>query len=279
MCETDLLSIMSLKKPALISLSDFKQAHPGQYNDVNLVDSECLINVNAMGTSYNDLIGLEYGYNGSFIWTIKDTVETEDRAGVVVSDDQMWEFIRSLCQAHIYLYCEDKQAMLEHLTEKIPDHLADALIIDIYDEHTDATEAYMEASRMKVNARTIVTATVILLSLVMLYLLCRAQVQERIGMLAVYRLLGIPKRKLAWIFAMESVITSLRTALPATLAVWAIVTLIGQIEALKLGLVLPIQIALAVFGGILVYHLVVSVLPLRRLLRLPPAQLAAKYDF
>ena len=132
---------------------------------------------------------------------------------------------------------------------------------------------------MKVNARTIVTATVILLSLVMLYLLCRAQVQERIGMLAVYRLLGIPKRKLAWIFAMESVITSLRTALPATLAVWVIVTLIGQIEALKLGLVLPIQIALAVFGGILVYHLVVSVLPLRRLLRLPPAQLAAKYDF
>lgn len=98
-------------------------------------------------------------------------------------------------------------------------------------------------------------------------------------MAAVYRLLGIPKRKLAGIFAMESILSSLQTALPAAVVVWLVITILSRIEDLGLRLILPWQAAAAVYGGILVYHILAALLPLGRLLRLPPAQLAAKYDY
>jgi hypothetical protein len=45
-----------------------------------------------------------------------------------------------------------------------------------------------------------------------------------------------------------------------------------------LALELPLPVALAAGAAIVGYYLLVSVLPLGRLLRQPPAQLAAKFD-
>ena len=98
-------------------------------------------------------------------------------------------------------------------------------------------------------------------------------------MMAVYRLLGLPGHKLAGIFAMESLMTSLQIAFPATAAVYLAVTLLPMsIETIS-SFVLPWHTALLVWIGITAYYLLVSLLPLVRLLKMPPAQLAAKYDY
>ena len=112
----------------------------------------------------------------------------------------------------------------------------------------------------------------------MLYLLCRAQVQERLGLIAVYRLLGIPKGKLRRIFLLESILSSLGTVIPTAGVTWLTVLLLMRDADTKLQLILPWQAALMVSGCIVGYYILVSLLPLSRLLRLPPAQLAAKYD-
>ena len=130
---------------------------------------------------------------------------------------------------------------------------------------------------MRMDARRIVTLTVIALSMLMLWLLQRARVNERLGMVAVYRLLGIPGRKLATIFALECVRIEAKTVLPVAVSVWAILAVLAR-TSLKLPLLLPWYAALAVTVGIFAFHLAASLFPLRRLLRLPPAQLAAKYD-
>ena len=114
--------------------------------------------------------------------------------------------------------------------------------------------------------------------LVMLYLLCRAQIQERIGFIAVYRLLGIPKHKLHGIFLAESILSSLGTVIPTAIATWIAVAALMLDPDTRLNLLLPWQAAAVLSGGILVYYIFVSLLPLFRLLRLPPAQLASKYD-
>ena len=139
--------------------------------------------------------------------------------------------------------------------------------------------AYLEASRLQVDARLIVTLTVISLSLVMLYLLCRSQAQDRIGMMAVYRLLGIPRRKLVGIFAVESILASVQTALPVAVLMHCAIAAVSSIEDLQLNLVLPWQATLAVFFATMLYSILAALLPLLRLLHMPPAQLAAKYDF
>ena len=131
---------------------------------------------------------------------------------------------------------------------------------------------------MKADARTIVTVTVMAAAAVMLYLLRRTQVHGRIEMLAVYRLLGIPGRKLAALFAMESGYMFLTGSLPAAGITWLVMTVLTNVEDLAFFMILPWQAAAAVAAVILAYHLAVSLIPLARLLALPPAQLASKYD-
>lgn len=174
---------------------------------------------------------------------------------------------------------------LENNPEKATDELwlqyyvnAGLLEIKVSDPYGETYRAYQEAAGLRANGRTIVIATLLVLSMVMLYLLCRAQVQERLGLLAVYRLLGIPGGKLYGIFLLEGTISALRTILPAALLTWAAAQILNQIPEIELTLILPWQAAAAVSLVILGYYLLVSLLPLSRLLKLPPAQLAAKYD-
>ncbi len=275
---TDMVNTATVTR-SLIALSDFKGAHPGEYDDLALSETECLVNAAAAGNSYNTLVGKAFDFRGGFSWTIRDTVSTADAGVVIVADSEAKRYLQSLCNSRFYLYCSDKAAMKEYLKTQVSEELSNQLIIDVTDEYSDAYDAYMEASRVKVNARTVVTATVMLLSMVMLYLLCRSQARERIGMMAVYRLLGIPGRKLRLIFLLEAVLVSLRTALPTAVVCWIAVAVLGDVPQIALALILPWQAALAVYGCILGYHVLVALLPLGRLLRLPPAQLAAKYDY
>ena len=97
-------------------------------------------------------------------------------------------------------------------------------------------------------------------------------------MLAVYRLLGIPGRKLGAIFAMESLLSAVTVVVPVTALLWAGINLARCVAELNSVLMLPWQFALGTCLALVGYHLLVSLLPLWRLLRLPPAQLAAKYD-
>ena len=160
----------------------------------------------------------------------------------------------------------------------VPDSLEGRLKITVTDEYGSQMEAYQEAARIRANARSIVTLSILVLSAVMLYLLQRTRVQERMEMIAVYRLLGIPGRKLTAIFGLESLLLSLKTALPAALLTWAGAALLTRMESLGLSLTLPWPAVLICFAAITLFYLLASILPLARLLRLPPAQLAAKYD-
>ena len=137
---------------------------------------------------------------------------------------------------------------------------------------------YTTAAHLRADARLIVTVTVILLCLVMLYLLCRTQANGRIKLLAVYRLLGIPKRKLYSIFSLEAFISALETVLPTTIVVSAAIAVIKLTGEIELAITLPWYASAAAALIITAYFIIVSALPLIRLLSSPPAQLAAKYD-
>jgi len=114
--------------------------------------------------------------------------------------------------------------------------------------------------------------------MVMLYLLCHSRIHERIGLVAVYRLLGIPGKKLYGIFLMESGICALTTLVPTAVLTWLGIYAAQEIPELESVLELPWQAAAVVTAGIVCFYLLVTVLPLARLLRCPPARLAAKYD-
>ena len=73
-------------------------------------------------------------------------------------------------------------------------------------------------------------------------------------------------------------ILALRSILPAALLTWAGVAVMARLPSMEVSLRLPWYAALACALGLLGFHILAGLLPLQRLLKLPPARLAAKYD-
>ncbi len=263
----------------VISLSDLKKQFPGVYDNVSLALDECIVVTNNAGISYADKVGGLFTANNKIGYTIKDAVEADTYASLVLANEALDPFLRSMMNSHFYIYCENKTAMKEYLSSGLPKDLDGNLQVSVTDKNSDAWEQYRSATSLRMDGRRIVTFTVIALSMVMLYLLQRSRIQERIGMIAVYRLLGIPGRKLAAIFALECVLLSLASTLPTAALIWAFVAVMSNMPSFEMPFLLPWYAALGVCVGILLFHLLASLLPLYRLLRLPPARLAAKYDF
>ena len=59
---------------------------------------------------------------------------------------------------------------------------------------------------------------------------------------------------------------------------WGVVAVLTGVEDIAFAMVLPWQASLLCAAAIFGYHLLVSLIPLYRLLALPPAQLASKFD-
>ncbi|MGN0986006.1 MAG: ATP-binding cassette domain-containing protein [Candidatus Enterenecus sp.] len=278
----------------VIALSEFRAAAEAsgdwiwgqvleETDPFRLEEDQCFVNPNVVGAVYSGKIGNVYTVGSAGTFTIKNTVYVYGDMpafGAVVPDGAVEELLRNMICATsgFSIYCEDKAAMKEYLAQDLPEGLEGQMLLTVKDANGDAWARYEAASHMKADARTIVTATVLVLCMVMLYLLQRSCVQQRIGMMAVYRLLGIPRRKLLAIFAGESVLLSLISVLPAAALTWLAVRVMGAMPSLSFSMVLPWQAVLAVWLVITAYYLAVCLLPVLRLLRLPPARLAGRYD-
>lgn len=275
--QAGLISVGSGGKEVM-TLSDLKKLVPGEFDDLSLEKDECIVVTNVAGIAYADKVGTTFRINSRTEFEIVGAIEADVYASLILADDALDDMLWNMTSERFYLCCEDKDAVKAFLAEGSSWEEAGYLVKTVRDRHTDTWNEYKKATSLQTDARTIVTVTVIGLAMVMLYLLCRAQIQERLGMLSVYRLLGIPKRKLAAIFALESLISSLTTILPAAVVTWGVITVLAKVPEWNISLILPWQAAAAVYGFTLVYYMAVSLLPLRKLLRMPPARLAAKYD-
>jgi len=273
-----LFASLGTNSASMITLSDLQQLYPGTYDNVTLAEGECLAIFPNVPSSVK--VGSRLTLTKNRAYVAQDVIIAPlSHAKVVLADDQLTPILQEMVTQRFYLYCPDKEAVKQLLAQPLPEALQNKLQIDVIDRYADSWTECEEASRIRADARTIVTVTVMALSAVMLYLLRRSQVHSRIELLAVYRLLGIPKGKLTVIFLLVSLLTFCISALPAAVLTYGTVTVLTGIEDIPVAMVLPWQVVAAVSGVILVYHILVSLIPLRRLLSLPPARLAAKYDF
>ena len=202
-------------------------------------------------------------------------------AKLIIPDDAFDPLFTSMimAQTDIELYVQNKSDLYTFLDQELPPELKGNIIIEVDDKYERDYNAYEEATSLKLDARRIVTITVMIAGALMLYLMQRSKIRERMDLLTVYRLLGIKKRSLLSIFCIESILITLKYSLPTILGVWAFVNVAGSVEALSVfSMIYPIWAAALTLVAILIFELIISVLPTLRLLALPPARLAAKYD-
>jgi len=274
----EMLASVGTSGTEVMALSTFRELYP-QYAEMTLGEDECIVLPFNAGEIFEDSLGGQFNTVCGSTFTIVEVSDIQDcYAKVIVDDSQIPGLMLNMALKKFWIYCdsEDKDSMTEYML-RTSKRLGDQIDVTVIDHYEEKMAEYEEASRLRADARSIVTVTVMVLSAVMLYLLRRADVQGRIGMLSVYRLLGIPSGKAIGIFAIESLLNTLTTVLPSVAAVWAVIGLLGSGDVVNL--VFPWYWAALVVVCILGFQLLVTVLPLRSLLRLPPAQLAAKYDF
>ena len=268
-----------------MSLSEFKSL-TGYSEIEDLGPEECIVLTDNAGGSYAEKVGGVMSLRNGHIFTIKAAISrVADAYGVtakiIVADDALDTLYTSMIKLSdsFDLWCADKEALLTHLDSPLPEELKGTLDIGVIDAYNTAMDEYRAEVRAKLDARTIVTAALFCLSVVMLYLMQRSVLRERMDLVAVYRLLGIPKRSLVTVFALESLISTLKFAVPTVLLTCLAVQFSARVDGLDTGMIFPLWAAGMTLPAIAIVRLLISILPALRLMRQPPARLAAKYDF
>lgn len=261
----------------VMSLSQLQALFPGKYDSVILKDEEVLATPRAgfrrAGDYFNTSSRLQY--------QIKDILDEDIYPQIIVNDNQYEAMLMAMIRntRHFMIYTNERAAVKDLLENRLPENLKGIIQVIVTDHYSDYMAAYRSAAAIRVNARMIVTATILLVSAVMLLLLLKARVNERIEMIAVYRLLGVPNWKTTSIFAFECLCLSFSSALPSALLTWAVIKALTVMPSISFQMRLPLSIALLSYAIALLFHIAAALIPVFRLLRLPPAVLAGKYDF
>ena len=278
MTEAAMLNL-SLRGAEAISLTEFKALHPGEYDTLALEANECIAIIDNAGYIYTQRIDsyVSIGTKGSF--RVKDAVYSDRTQSYFVLSDEAIEMLTlNVATDELFLYCPDKAAAKAIIRQKTQWEEDGELIVTINDRYQREYDQYMKETLLRTDARVIITLTVMGICMVMLYLLCRAQIQHRLSLIAVYRLLGIPGRKLYGIFLIEGTLSALASTIPVGILTWAVIAALQKFTELEIPLELSLPVTGLVCLCIVVYYLFVSLLPLGKLLRLPPARLATQYD-
>ena len=217
---------------------------------------------------------------------VKDTVsgvksDMDIEALIVVRDDVVDDIYASMIPSEqsFVMWAKNKESIKEFLNKPLPEELDGLLTISVTDNHNLAYNAYLASVNAKKDGRVIIFASVILLSFVMLYLMQRSKIKERMDLITVYRLLGVPKRNLMVIFALESLLTTIKFGLPTEVLLYFGIILFNGREAAEEILIFPFWAAMLALGAIALVRLVFAMIPILTLNRKPPARLAANYDF
>ena len=199
---------------------------------------------------------------------------------IIVDDDSYDELFKtSIVSKTVFdAYTEDKDALIDFVRNDMSDELRESINVTIEDTYGTTMSAYKENLQVKFDARIIVTVTIFIVSMIILYFMMKANAVSKITDLGVYRLLGISKKSIIGMFALENAVLTTYTSLIGVLGTAAVTKFLGSIPALQMNIVFPWYAVLGTIVFLYALNIVVGIMPIRKILQLPPAQLAAKYD-
>lgn len=243
-------------------------------------------------TTYEECVALRDDYSGyTYTKTVKtgteykvtgyysDELAEKMNAELVMADEAqkyiMPEIIANMGKCYIYA---DNEEQIEDYIQRVSGRYGKNLTLRLSNPYDTVMEEYRQDKAEQFRGRIIVTATIFVVSMIILYFMMKANAVQRMQDLGVYRLIGISKASIVGLFAFENiVITSYTSLIGAVLATFA-TYLISSIPSLDVEINYPWYAFVGTVLFLYAVNVVIGILPIRKILRLPPAQLAAKYD-
>lgn len=219
--------------------------------------------------------GTEYTVTGYYSDELAEKINVE----LVMADDAqkyiMPEIIANMGKCFIYT---DNEKAVEDYIQSASGRYGTNLTLKLSNPYNVVMEEYRLDKAEQFRGRIIVTATIFVVSMIILYFMMKANAVQRMQDLGVYRLIGISKTSIVSLFAFENiVITSYTSLIGAVLATFA-TYLISSIPSLGIEINYPWYAFAATIIFLYAVNVIIGILPIRKILRLPPAQLATKYD-
>ena len=144
--------------------------------------------------------------------------------------------------------------------------------------YQEKMESYLNELIQKRNSRLIVTLTVLLATVFILYFTMKSSAIKKIYDIGVYRSIGIGKNSLIELFAIQILSITLFTTIPTVLITVGVYFFLATIPSIGISVYLSLLPVLGILVGLTLLNVFIGILPIINLLRLPPAVLTSKYD-
>lgn len=151
---------------------------------------------------------------------------------------------------------------------------------DIYakSSYDNVMAPYIEEANKLVASRLLITFTIILVSVVIVFFSMKSYAIKNIYDIGVYRAIGIKKGSIVFVYALEIFIISIFTTLIGGTFCYLITNIIAGIPIIEAKTAISLPLYLICTWGMIIINVLVGILPVILYMRLTPAKLLTKYD-
>lgn len=196
-----------------------------------------------------------------------------------IANEQDCENIRTTYNAYsksFDVYTDDVDGAIKYLKKKASAYRKKYFTASVKCQYNNQLNKYREKRKMNVGTKNIVTIALAVLAFIMIYFSIKSNAVSRIEELTVYRLLGIEKGSILQAYVLEMMMLCAYTVLPGALITSSIIKFMAQVPSLQIKMIYPWWAVLLLIIIIFAINIILSILPVNKIISRPPAELAVK---
>lgn len=174
------------------------------------------------------------------------------------------------------IYTDDVDGAIKYLKKKASAYRKKYFTASVKCQYNNQLNKYKEKRKMNVGTKNIVTIALALLAFIMIYFSIKSNAVSRIEELTVYRLLGIEKGSILQAYVLEMMMLCAYTVLPGALITSGVIKFMAQVPSLQIKMIYPWWAVLLLIVIIFAVNIILSILPVNKIISRPPAELAVK---
>ena len=277
-CSQNVLLEFPQKSYKIASLGGLKAEDSVNYSNIKLADNEILIreglyNSLKLGKNKEYTFGDDSVHIYNIVGTFPDEIGTDyvlsDRGCLNIRDIMIYEY--KTCM----VYTDNTKTTINGL-KGIKDPDMGVFKINLTIPNKEEIKAYQKANKGDTKASSLITIVIVTISVIIVYFTIKSNAISRSEELIVYSLLGISKRSILKSYIIEITLLTSYTSLPAVIVTSGVIKFIGSIPSLGINMLFPWWSVLILLASIYIVHIIISIMPVYRILSRPPATLAVK---
>ena len=190
--------------------------------------------------------------------------------------DKVSDFIDSVKD---YYANGELKATAENGFNKPADFRDVVLQVNFKSHYYNIVDPYIEEANKNVASRLLITIAILFISAVIVFFSMKSYSIQNIYDIGVYRAIGINKRSIAFVYALQIFIISLKTTLVGGFICFALTQILSGVPFINAA---SFAISFDLFAvctlGLILFNVLVGTLPVVLCMRLTPSKLLTKYD-